>query len=617
MIGVADNWALTGSARMWKRIKNLFTGGDPRSGVRFVIHKRYQVDIPFPQYDAKRPFRILQYLRTHGLLKQGMLIRPRPVSLRRLQLVHDQGYLKSLGEPNSLKLILGLTLDSRTQDQFLCFQRLMCGGTLRAARSAVFRRSVMVNLGGGLHHAAAEQGSGFCAFNDVAVAIASLRQEGFAEPILVVDLDLHDGDGTRSIFAADPTVYTFSVHNNDLGGPAATASTSIALGPDMEGEAYLKTVREHLPRIFAEFKPGLVFYLAGSDPGVDDRLGNWRVSLEDMLRRDRLVMDLARPPADRLAHLPVVVLLAGGYGPTAWRHGAAFFSWLLSGRSDLHIPPEMELPVDMYRRLSRFQQNPHLFQDENAKHGTDDWGLQEEEFSGAGPRQNPLFLGLFSRHGLEMSLEELGLLNRLRNMGFGRLAVSIDLEDPQGHTLRIRTQDDPPLTIFELRLRIDRATAPGRSFLMVEWLLFQDARSSFEISRPLLPGQRYPGLGLLRDTAAVLIVACENLHLDGLAFTPSHFHLACLADPQSMFLDPGRQARFAALRRATANLRVAEAAAALREKQVIDEESGRPAAWEPGLMILPVSADMKTFFTTADYREQVQAAASAIHFRIA
>ncbi len=601
---------------MWNRLKSLLTGADPRSGVRFIIHKRYQVDIPFPQYDAGRPFRILHYLRTRGLLKRGMLIRPRPVSLARLQLVHHNEYLKALGEPEALKPILGITLDGRTQDRFLCFQRLMCGGTLRAARSALHRGTVMVNMGGGFHHAAADHGSGFCAFNDVAVAIASVRQQGFVEPILVVDLDLHDGDGTRSIFANDPSVHTFSIHNNDLGNTQAVASTSIALGPDVAGATYLAAVREHLPPVFATFKPGLVFYLAGSDPGVDDRLGNWGVSREDMLRRDRLVMDLARPPSNRLAPLPVVILLAGGYGPTAWRHGAAFFSWLLSGHSDLQIPPEMELPVDLYRRLSRFMQNPQLLQETEQKPATDDWGLREDEFSGTGPQLSPLFLGIFSRHGLEMSLEELGLMNRLRNLGFDQLSVSVDLDDPQGHTLRITTADEPPLTIFELRLRIERSVTPGRSFLMVEWLLIQNARSTFEISKPLLPGQKYPGLGLLRDTAAVLIVACENLELDGLAFTPSHFHLACLADPQSLFLDPEQQARFAALRHATANMRVAEASLALREKQVIDEASGQPAEWKPGLMILPVSAEMKTFFGSREYGDRVDKVAGKFHFHV-
>lgn len=349
---------------MWKRLKSWAGGGDARRGLRFVIHKRYQIDLPFPQYDARRPFRILHYLERRGLLRRGMLLRPRPVSLKRLGLVHDAAYLHSLEDPGALTPVLGFRLDAREADRFLCFQRLTCGGTLRAARSALYRRQVMVNLGGGLHHAEADRGSGFCVFNDVAVAIRSLRRQGFDRPILVIDLDLHDGDGTRAIFADDATVHTFSIHNRDLGQANAVADTRLALGSGVEDRQYLEAVRGHLPPVFADFKPGLVFYLAGSDPGVDDKLGDWRITLDGLLARDRLVMELVRPFAGNGPTIPTVILLAGGYGPLAWRHGAALFSWLVSGRSELDIPLEMELPVDHYRRLTRHMTGPRHGQEE-------------------------------------------------------------------------------------------------------------------------------------------------------------------------------------------------------------------------------------------------------------
>lgn len=593
--------------RMWRWIKDFLKRRNPRSGLRLVIHRGYQVDIPFPQYDARRPFRILQYLRGQKLLHRGMLVRPRPISLRRMELVHDRRYLKSLDDPGAMEAVLGFRLGASAQDRFLCFQRLMCGGTLRAALGAVRRGSVMVNLGGGLHHANRNSGSGFCAFNDVAVAIASLRRRDFDKPILVVDLDLHDGDGTRSIFANDPSVHTFSIHNRDLGSTEAVASTAIALGTEVEDAAYLAAIEQHLPEVFAKTKPGLVFYLAGSDPCVDDRLGDWRVSLEGLLKRDQFVMNMVRPH-HKAGAVPVVILLAGGYGPNAWRHGAAFMSWLTGKSSGLEIPPEMELPVDHYRRLGRFMQNPRLIGETGSDSGDNDWGLQEEEISGTRPIWNERFLGLFSRHGLEMSLEEIGLLDRLRGLGFTRLAVDTDLDDPLGHTLRITTRDEPPLTVMEIRLRIDRSALPGRSLLMVEWLLIQDARASFEISRPLLPGQKYPGLGLLRDTAAVLIVLCEHLELDGLAFTPSHFHLACLSDPQSSFLDPALQARFKSLLLATANLRPAEAAASLAAGRIRERAGGAAVTWVPGVMVLPVSQGLKEYFAGDEYLGRVSAA---------
>ncbi len=592
----------------------LTSGGRP-SGPRFVIHKRYQVDIPFTDYDSRRPFRILGYLRKHHLLRRGMLLQPRPVSLGLLQRVHDSEYIRSLENPGALEPILGMSLDLKSQDRFLCIQRFMCGGTLKAAHNALKRRTVAVNLGGGLHHAGPDKGSGFCVFNDVAVAIAFVRDRGHEIPILVVDLDLHDGDGTREIFADDPTVHTFSIHNHDLGESRAVASTSIALGTDVNDDTYLAAIRENLPRVFTSFKPGLVFYLAGSDPSVDDRLGDWRITMEAMLERDRFVMDLVRP-AGSTEVTPTVILLAGGYGPMAWRHGAGLFSWLLGGSSKLDIPLELELPVDHYRKLARLMKHPELLSDGKgqAPDPDNDWGLSDEDLGGTGMMPDTRFLGVFSRHGIELVLEESGLMERLRQQGFSALRVSMDLDDPMGHTLRIQAGEIDPQIVVEMKLRVNRKMEPGRTFLSVEWLLIQDVRTSFELSRPLLPGQKFPGLGLLRDTAAVLVVACERMDLDGLIFTPTHFHLARMAQPLASFADPVHQARLAALLYAVRNLRLNEAARAVEKGKVIDGETGKPVGWLPAPMVIPVAPYLKDFLGSREYESQFTAARQGFNF---
>ncbi len=594
----------------------LTSGGRP-SGPRFVIHKRYQVDIPFTDYDSRRPFRILSYLRKHHLLRRGMLLQPRPVSLGLLQRVHDSEYIRSLENPGALESILGMSLDLKSQDRFLCIQRFMCGGTLKAAHNALKRCNVVVNLGGGLHHAGSDKGSGFCVFNDVAVAIAFLRDRGHEIPILVVDLDLHDGDGTREIFADDPTVHTFSIHNRDLGESRAVASTSIALGADVDDDTYLAAIRENLPRVFTSFKPGLVFYLAGSDPSVDDRLGNWRITMEAMLERDRFVMSLARP-ADSPETTPTVILLAGGYGPMAWRHGAGFFSWLLGGGSKLDIPLELELPVDHYRKLARLMKHPELLSDgnERAPDPDNDWGLNDQDLGGAGLMPDTRFLGVFSRHGIELVLEESGLMERLRQQGFSALRVSMDLDDPMGHTLRIQAGEIDPQVVVEMKLRVNRKMEPGRTFLTVEWLLIQDVRTSFELSQPLLPGQKFPGLGLLRDTAAVLIVACERMDLDGLVFTPTHFHLARMVQPLASFVDPIHQARLASLLHTVRNLRLIEAARAVEKGEILDGITGETALWIPAPMVIPVAPYLKDYYGSAEYEAAVAVARDDFDFRL-
>ena len=626
---------------MWRRLIARLGLYDPHRGPRFVIHQKYRVDLPFPQYDARRPFRVLSYLEMRHLLERGMLRRPRPVSLKRLQLVHDPAYLASLEEPNALEPILGLRLDSRQQDDFLAFQRLVCGGTVHALRYAYYHRAIGVNLGGGFHHATRTSGSGFCAFNDVAVAIAMLRERGLDERVLVVDLDLHDGDGTRAVFADDPSVHTYSLHNTDLGGPQAVEATSVALGADVDDATLLQTLQETLPPVVDRFAPDLAIYLAGSDPSVDDGLGNWRLTLAGMLQRDRFVMaTLAdakpsstpvrrQPPGDvpgRTVGIPCAILLAGGYGRRSWRHAAAFFSWLLTGNSRLDVPLELELPVDNYRRLARLMRHPGLRHDERApgrggssraEDDRDDWGLSEDELDGLGrPAANDLFLGLFTRYGLELALERAGLLDRLRQLGFRGARLLIDPPDPLGHTMRIVTNDEQALVLLEIRLRVDRTVEPGRSYLAVEWLLLQDTRSRLQLDRPLLPGQKYPGLGLLRDTAAVLVVLCERLGLDGLTFTPSHYHLSALSRPMAFAADPAAEGRFQAVSHAVAHLRLQEASAAVEAGGVVDMRTGRPYRWRPARLVIPVGEDLRQYFLSYAYTAAVAAVRGAHDYRL-
>jgi acetoin utilization deacetylase AcuC-like enzyme len=580
-----------------------FGVGSGGAGPYFVVHKRYQLNTPFPQYDGQRPFRILAYLETRKLLRKGSLRRPRAAAIAQLELAHDREYLRSMEEPGALTPILGMELNPEHQDRFLCFQRLVCGGTLRSARLAEKHRAVAVNLGGGFHHAAHAHGAGFCVFNDVAIAVKALRAKGREYPMLVIDLDLHDGDGTRSIFADDPTVHTFSIHNRHLGEVGATESTSLALGSDVGDQEYLAALEESLPAVVADFRPGLVFYLAGSDPCIDDKLGDWRVTLEGMLQRDRRVMELLRG-------VPTVILPAGGYGPRAWRHGAAFLSWIMTGDSRLEIPAELELPVDHFRRLTRHMRtHPLPLPDEAGDQvdAEDDWGLREEDVAPPG-REETHFLGAFSRYGVEMALEDYGLLDRFRDLGFKELDLSLDLKDPLGHTLRIQTGGPDPLVVFETRLRIDKASIPDHAMLSIEWLLFQDTRSTFEMNRPLLPGQKYPGLGLLRETAAVFIVLAERLELDGLLFTPSHYHLAALSRPLGHSPDPTSEGRHQALTSLLKGVRLPEAGRVVEGSQIWDEAAGEVYQWQPSPVVIPVSEPMKEFFASPDYRTRVQAA---------
>ncbi|MGE5127935.1 MAG: histone deacetylase, partial [Betaproteobacteria bacterium] len=316
-------------------------------GVPIVYDARYQHGMHGVPIDPLRGNKVLGALAEAGLLSPALLSEPRPASLQNLLRVHTPEYLDSVQEPEVLGRILGAEVSALEAEATLELQRLMAGGTIQATRLALRTGGLAVHLGGGFHHAASDAGHGFCVFNDIAVAIRRLRARGFADPVLVIDLDLHDGNGTRRVFAEDPTVHTLSVHNEHWDTTEALASTSVALGAGVDDGLYLRTLHELLPPLVASLRPGLVVYVAGTDPAADDALGNWSVSAAGLLERDRLVTSLVRKDG---AACPMAVVLAGGYGRHAWRYTARYLLWLASGR-ELEPAAEEALALERFRRL--------------------------------------------------------------------------------------------------------------------------------------------------------------------------------------------------------------------------------------------------------------------------
>ncbi|HXY41684.1 MAG TPA: hypothetical protein VEQ10_18545, partial [Vicinamibacteria bacterium] len=176
---------LRGSRRLRHRL-----GG---AGIPIVYDPRYQRAVYGVPMDPLRGDKVLSALEEAGLLARELMSAPRPASLQNLLRVHTPEYLQAVQEPEVLTRILGVEIPAGEVETTLDLQRLMAGGTIQATRMALRTGGVAVHLGGGFHHAAADAGLGFCIFNDVAVAIRRLRARGYSEPVLVVDLDLHDG----------------------------------------------------------------------------------------------------------------------------------------------------------------------------------------------------------------------------------------------------------------------------------------------------------------------------------------------------------------------------------------------------------------------------------------
>jgi acetoin utilization deacetylase AcuC-like enzyme len=208
--------------------------------------------------------------------------------------------------------------------------RRSAGATIGACRAA-FQDGVAVNLAGGTHHAYRDRGSGFCVFNDAAVAARLMQAERRAQRVAIIDLDVHQGNGTAAILAGDPSVFTLSLHGqNNYPFTKETSCLDIAL-PDGCGDAdYLAALERGLETLFAAIAPQLIIYLAGADCHEGDRLGRLKLSAAGLLARDRRVFQAACT-----RHIPVAVAMAGGYGrrleDTVDIHfqtiGAAFDAW--------------------------------------------------------------------------------------------------------------------------------------------------------------------------------------------------------------------------------------------------------------------------------------------------
>lgn len=187
--------------------------------------------------------------------------------------------------------------------------RRSAGATIAACRAA-FDDGVAVNLAGGTHHAHADRGEGFCVFNDAAIAARLMQAERRASRVAIVDLDVHQGNGTASILATDDSVFTLSLHGEgNYPFDKASSDLDIAL-PDGTGDAaYLMALDRALQALFDRFDPQLIIYLAGADPHEGDRLGRLKLSADGLAQRDRRVLDAAGERG-----LPVAIAMAGGYG---------------------------------------------------------------------------------------------------------------------------------------------------------------------------------------------------------------------------------------------------------------------------------------------------------------
>ena len=268
-------------------------------------------ELPLP---AGHRFPMAKYTRLRNrieatLVPEGRceLLLPPAATDEQLSLVHTRGYLEAIktGELTDVEQRrIGFPWSPKMVER----SRRSTGASIAAARAAI-KDGVAVNLAGGTHHSFADSGQGFCVFNDACVAAKVLQTEGLAKRVMIVDLDVHQGNGTAAITKDDPTVYSFSMHcSKNYPFRKTEGDLDVALPPATEDEYYLAQMRFGLKRAVDGFDPDCVFYLAGADPFVDDRLGLLSLTKAGLQSRDEGVLDFFGR-----RDVPVAIAMAGGY----------------------------------------------------------------------------------------------------------------------------------------------------------------------------------------------------------------------------------------------------------------------------------------------------------------
>ena len=273
-----------------------------------IYHPNYVAPIANTNRFPMEKFRLLyEMLLTDGVARPEQFFQPELPDLDAIALVHDREYVDAYWQGN---------LDPKAQRRIglpwspeLAYRtRIAIGGTLLTARLAL-AHGLACNTAGGTHHAFPSYGSGFCIFNDLAIASQVLRQEGLVKKILIVDLDVHQGDGTALIFQDEPDVFTFSMHCQiNFPSIKQISDRDVPLREGMEDDEYLRTLANHLPDLLTEFQPDLVLYDAGVDPHIGDRLGKLALTDAGLYRRDMQVLSTCISQG-----FPVACVIGGGY----------------------------------------------------------------------------------------------------------------------------------------------------------------------------------------------------------------------------------------------------------------------------------------------------------------
>ncbi|MGB2794554.1 MAG: histone deacetylase [Candidatus Acidiferrales bacterium] len=285
----------------------------PAPALPLIYHDRYDLHLGAHVFPSQKYRLVRDALIAQNFAAPADIISPAPASDEDILRVHTPEYVHKL-KTGTLAPHEILRMEVPYSPELVAAVWLAAGGSIEAGRRALASGNsnspgAAVNIGGGFHHAFPDHGEGFCVIPAVAVAIRRLQHDRAIHTAMVIDTDVHHGNGTAAIFANDPSVFTFSIHQqHNYPEPKPPSSLDANLPDGLGDEDYLAILESHLVRAFHDFHPDLIFYIAGADPYREDQLGGLSLTIEGLRRRDALVFDHARRH-----RVPVAITLAGGY----------------------------------------------------------------------------------------------------------------------------------------------------------------------------------------------------------------------------------------------------------------------------------------------------------------
>jgi acetoin utilization deacetylase AcuC-like enzyme len=278
-----------------------------------VYHDRYDLRLHAHVFPSEKYRLVRELLLCEKIAEPADFVRPDPATNEDILRAHTPEYLEKLltGQLNMReRMRLEIPFNAETLEAF----RLAAGGSILAGRNALAGRNPpangwAVNIGGGFHHACPDHGEGFCVLNDVAIAIRHLQARDGIRTAMVVDTDVHQGNGTAEIFRGDDSVFTLSLHQENIyPEPKSRSDIDVNLAEGTGDAEYLVALEKHLSAALEQFNAEMIFYVAGADPYREDQLGGLALTMEGLAARDALVFNHARRRG-----IPAAVMLAGGY----------------------------------------------------------------------------------------------------------------------------------------------------------------------------------------------------------------------------------------------------------------------------------------------------------------